>query len=206
MRGMPDARLTAERTLTPRERVARVVLYLLLLAAAAAALLISPSTGGGEPGRRAPELLVAPVLFGIFVLGFGAYRLGAVRAGRYHAGKAFVQMGLLALVAVAFVPGTLEKWRASGAAPVFDLQRQLRSADADARAMAAELVRHRPPEDARRYVPTLVTLLGDRSPEVQRQARASLVALAGEDAGGEGPEAAARWRAFWAARGVPAGP
>jgi hypothetical protein len=109
-------------------------------------------------------------------------------------------------VALAFLPGSLERWRASGATPVLDLQRQLRSADPDARAMAAELVRHRAPDDARRYVPTLVALLGDRSAEVQRQARTSLVALAGEDAGGEGPEAAARWRAFWATRGIPPAP
>jgi hypothetical protein len=203
---MPDVKGPAERTLTPRERVVRVMLYLLLLGAAAAALLVSPSAGGEEPGRRAPELLLAPILFAAFVLGFGAYRLAAVRAGRYHAGKAFVQLGLLALVALAFLPGSLERWRASGATPVLDLQRQLRSADPDARAMAAELVRHRAPDDARRYVPTLVALLGDRSAEVQRQARTSLVALAGEDAGGEGPEAAARWRAFWATRGIPPAP
>jgi hypothetical protein len=203
---MPVGTVATERTLTPGERVVRVVLYLLLLGAAAAALLVSPAAVGPEPGQRAPELLVAPVLFAFFVLGFGAYRFAAVRAGRYHAGKAFVQLGLLALVAVAFIPGSLDRWRASGSAPVLDLQRQLRASDPSARAMAAELVRHRAPEDARRYVPTLVTLLADRSPEVQRQARASLVALAGEDAGGEGPDAADRWRAWWSARGIPPGP
>jgi hypothetical protein len=37
---------------------------------------------------------------------------------------------------------------------------------------------------------------------VRRQASASLVALAGRDAGGEGPEAGQRWRAFWSAQGV----
>jgi hypothetical protein len=203
---MPVGKVATERTLTPGERLARMVLYLLLLGAAAAALLVPPTSVGMEPGQRAPGLLVAPVLFALFVMGFGAYRFAAVRAGRYHAGKAFVQLGLLALVAVAFVPGSLERWRASGVAPVLDLQRQLRSSDPAARAMAAELVRHRAPDDARRYVPTLVTLLADRSPEVQRQARASLVALAGEDAGGEGPDAAERWRTWWASRGVPAAP
>jgi hypothetical protein len=70
--------------------------------------------------------------------------------------------------------------------------------------MAAELTRHRSPEDALRYVPRLLALLDDTSLEVRRQARASLVVLAGEDAGGEGDDAAARWRAFWRARGLSA--
>jgi hypothetical protein len=47
-----------------------------------------------------------------------------------------------------------------------------------------------------------VALLEDSSPEVRRQARASLTALAGEDPGGEGPEAAARWREWWRGRGA----
>jgi hypothetical protein len=68
--------------------------------------------------------------------------------------------------------------------------------------MAAELARHRSPDDALRYVPRLVALLDDASPEVRRQARASLVALAGRDEGGEGSDAAARWRDFWLERGA----
>jgi hypothetical protein len=51
-------------------------------------------------------------------------------------------------------------------------------------------------------VPRLVQLVDDPSPEVRRQARASLVALAGTDAGGEGAGARARWRAWWRERGV----
>jgi len=193
---------SSDRDLTPAARTARVVLYLLLLAAAAAALLV-PS--GNEPGTgtgRRPELLLAPILLGAFAIGFTAYRYTLVRAGRYHAGKAFVQLGFLGLVLVLFVPGSVERWKASGASPPVDLTRQLRAADPEARAMAAELARHRSPDDARRYVPRLVLLVDDPSAEVRRQASASLVALAGEDAGGEGPEAAQRWRAFWAARGV----
>jgi hypothetical protein len=191
-----------DRELTPAARSARVVLYLLLLGAAAAALLIP---GGNEPGTgpgRRPELLVAPLLLGAFAVGFTAYRYTLVRAGRYHAGKAFVQLGFLALVLVLFLPGSVEKWKASGATPPVDLTRQLRAADPEARAMAAELARHRSQADARRYVPRLVALLEDPSAEVRRQASASLVALAGHDAGGEGPEAAQRWRAFWSSRGV----
>ena len=44
------------------------------------------------------------------------------------------------------------------------------------------------------------SLLEDSSPEVQRQARASLVAIAGKDAGGDGAGAPQRWRAFWKAQ------
>jgi hypothetical protein len=191
-----------DRDLSAAARSARVVLYLLLLAAAAAALLVPPGADVGDgPGRR-PELLLAPVLLGVFAIGFTAYRYSLVRAGAYHAGKAFVQVGLLGLVLVLFVPGSVERWKASGGTKPVDLTRQLRSADPEARAMAAELVRHRSPDDARRYVPRLVVLIDDPSVEVRRQAVDSLVSLAGQDAGGEGPEAAERWRAFWAGRGV----
>jgi hypothetical protein len=185
-----------------RSPAARVALYLLLLAAAAAALLIPPGADpGGGSGRRA-ELLVAPVLLGAFAVGFAVYRFLLVRAGRYHAGKAFVQVGFVLAVLALFLPGSVERWKASGASTPVDLTRQLSAADPEARAMAAELVRHRTPEDARRYVPRLVALLEDPSAEVRRQATASLAVLAGQDAGGEGPDAPARWRAFWAARGV----
>jgi hypothetical protein len=191
-----------DRELTPAARSARVVLYLLLLGAAAAALLIpAGNEPGAGPGRR-PELLVAPLLLGAFAIGFTAYRYSLVRAGRYHAGKAFVQLGFVGLVLVLFLPGSVERWKASGSTPPVDLTRQLRAADPEARAMAAELARHRSQEDARRYVPRLVVLLEDPSAEVRRQAGASLVALAGQDAGGEGPEAPQRWRNFWSARGV----
>lgn len=188
--------------LSPAARSARVILWLLLLAAAAAALLVPAGVDpAAAPGRR-PELLLAPILLGAFAVGFTAYRFTLVRAGQYHAGKAFVQVGLLGLVLFLFLPGSVERWKASGAVPPVDLTRQLRSADAEARAMAAELVRHRSADDARRYVPRLVALLADPSPEVRRQARASLTALAGVDAGGEGEGAAERWRAHWTARGV----
>ena len=199
MRGMPPSR---DVELSPAASTARVVLYLLLLGAAAAALLVPQGDEpGGGVGRR-PELLLAPVLLGLFAIGFTAYRFTLVRTGRYHAGKAFVQVGLLGLVLFLFVPGSVERWKASGATPPVDLTRQLRSVDPEARAMAAELVRHREPQDARRYVPRLVALLSDPSVEVRRQARGSLTAMAREDVGGEGPDAPDRWRAHWAARGI----
>jgi hypothetical protein len=201
MAGMPPSPRDAE--LSPAARTARVGLYLLLLAAAAAALLVPGGEGAGTGAGRRAELLLAPVLLGVFALGFTAYRFRLVRAGRYHAGKAFVQVGLLGLVLFLFVPSSVERWKASGATPPVDLSRQLRSRDPEARAMAAELVRHRLPEDAIRYVPRLVALLSDPATEVRRQASASLVAMAREDVGGDGPDAPERWRTYWAARGVP---
>jgi hypothetical protein len=199
---MPPSPRDAE--LSPAAQFARVLLYLLLLAAAAAALLITPGNDPGSGtgvGRRA-ELLLAPGLLALFAIAFTFYRFTLVRSGKYHAGKAFVQVGLLGLVLFLFVPGSVERWKASGATPPVDLSRQLRSADPEARAMAAELVRHREPQDARRYVPRLVSLLSDPTVEVRRQARASLSTMAREDVGGDGADAADRWRAYWSARGV----
>jgi hypothetical protein len=68
--------------------------------------------------------------------------------------------------------------------------------------MAAELARHRDRDEALKYVPRLVELLEDGSPEVRRQARASLTSLAGADPGGDGPDAPRRWREHWIAQGV----
>ena len=84
-----------------------------------------------------------------------------------------------------------------------ELSRHLSAPDAETRALAAELARHREPADAIRYVPRLIELLEDPSPEVRRQARGSLVSLAGTDAGGDGPDAPERWRAWWRAHHVP---
>ena len=193
----------SERVLTPGARAVRMLLYVLLLAAAGAALWAAPELVGGVAAKpQSPFLLLAPILLAAFVVGFAVYRYALVRAGHYHAGKAFVQVGFMALVLALLVPGSVERWRASTPRPV-DLTRQLASQDPEARAMAAELARHRNPPDALRYVPTLVNLLEDPAPEVRRQARTSLVSLAGDDVGGQGPEAASRWRAFWAGRGVP---
>lgn len=185
-------------------RLARPLLYGLLLAAAVLTLTGVPYL---EPAVRAGRvsplvLVVAPALLAAFILLFAVYRFSLVRAGRYHAGKALVQVGFLAAALALLLPGSLERYRAAGTARPVDLTRQLSSADPEARAMAAELARHRAPEDALRYVPRLVALLDDPSFEVRRQARASLAALAGEDAGGEGPEAAARWREWWRGRGA----
>ena len=107
MPGMPPSPRDVE--LSPAARTARVVLYLLLLGAAAAALLVPPGVEPGAGVGRRAELLLAPVLLGAFAIGFVAYRFTLVRAGQYHAGKAFVQVGLLGLVLFLFVPG---RWSA----------------------------------------------------------------------------------------------
>jgi hypothetical protein len=185
-------------------RPVRPLLYGLLLAAAVLTLTGVPYL---EPavreGRFSPLVLViAPSLLAIFILLFAVYRFVLVRAGRYHAGKALVQVGFMAAALALVLPGSLGRYRAAGTVRPVDLTRQLVSGDPEARAMAAELARHRSRDDALRYVPRLVALLDDTSPEVRRQARASLTSLAGLDAGGEGPSAAGRWREWWRGRGV----
>ncbi|MBI5070662.1 MAG: HEAT repeat domain-containing protein [Deltaproteobacteria bacterium] len=185
---------------------ARLLLYMLLAVSALATLLAGPSLEQAvREGRlSAATLVVAPALLAIFIVVFAFYRYALVRTGHYLAGKAFVQVGLMLLVLTLLLPGSLERYRAAGTVRPVDLARYLRAPDAEARAMAAELVRHRERVDALRQVPRLVELLEDPSPEVRRQARESLTALAGRDAGGEGPEAGARWREFWRVQGVPA--
>jgi hypothetical protein len=184
---------------------ARLLLYALLVSSALVTLLGGPSLEQAVREGRLPQvaLVVAPALLLIFILVFAAYRYALVRSGHYLAGKAFVQVGLMLLVLTLLLPGSLERYRAAGTVRPVDLSRHLGAPDAEARAMAAELTRHRERPEALRYVPRLLELVDDPSPEVRRQARASLVALAGRDAGGEGAAAAARWREFWVGQGVP---
>jgi hypothetical protein len=183
---------------------ARLVLYVLLLASAGVTLfgapLLEQAVREGKASRV--SLMVAPLLLATFIALFAAYRYLLVRAGRYHAGKAFVQVGLMALVLTLALPGSLERWRSAGTVRAVDLTRHLGSPDPETRALAAELARHRERTEALRYVPRLVQLLEDGSPEVRRQARATLVELAGTDAGGDGEGAAARWTAWWKDHGV----
>ena len=185
-------------------RRARILLYFLLLVAAGVTLFGAPVLEQAVREGRAPRaaLILAPALLAAFIALFTLYRFTLVRAHRYHAGKAFVQVGLMVLVLTLALPGSLERWRAAGTVRPVDLSLHLRAPDAETRALAAELARHRERPDALRYVPRLVQLLDDASPEVRRQARASLVLLAGTDAGGEGADAAGRWRAWWKAHGV----
>lgn len=198
--GLPSLPSTLARIIAP----ARVLLYGLLAASALATLLAGPSLEQAVREGRLSQatLVVAPSLLALFIVVFALYRYALVRTGHYHAGKAFVQVGMMLLVLTLLLPGSLERYRAAGTVRPVDLSRYLRAPDAEARAMAAELVRHRERVEAVRHVPRLVELVEDPSPEVRRQARESLGALAGRDVGGEGPEAAARWREFWRGQGV----
>ncbi len=189
---------------TPVLQRPALLLYVLLLASAAVTLTGIPVFEQAvREGRRPPAILMAaPALLAAFIALFAAYRFALVKAGRYHAGKAFVQVGFMVLVLALLLPGSLERYRAAGVGRPIDLNRQLDSGDPEVRAVAAELARHRNRSDVLRYVPRLVALLDDPSVEVRRQARASLVSIAGRDVGGEASGAAERWRAYWRSRGL----
>lgn len=197
---MAEGATDGKRVRTPRAvKAARWVLFVLLIVSAALTLFGLPELQRAVAAGRWPPIALAapPALLGLFIVGYAAYRTALVRAGRYTAGKALVQVGVMVLVlgivaGVALVPAD----RAGpGQGPV-DLSRPLASSDPDVRAIGAELARHRPREQAIAVAARLADLLDDASPEVRRQAHASLVSLAGADVGGEGPGAAARWRAW----------
>ena len=187
-----------ELPLLPRAlRALRGVVVALLLASTALTLFAVPELREVVSAGRWPRAtLLAPLLFLVaFVVGFAVYRLALVRLGRYPAGKALVQIGLMGLL-VAVVAGMVlypEQDVARGR-PV-ELEQAFRAQDPTTRALAAEVARHRPVEEAPRYRAGLAGLLDDPSAEVRRQAHGSLVAIAGSDLGGEGPGAADRWRA-----------
>jgi hypothetical protein len=191
------------RTRTPRVvRVARWALFGVLVASAALTLFWLPELQGAVSAGRWPPaaLAIGPALLLTFLVGFVAYRIALVRAGRYPAGKALVRIALTAAL-VGVVAGLMllpPEPGGPGEGPV-DLARPLASSSPEVRAIAAELVRHRPPEQAVAQVDRLLDLLDDPSQEVRRQARLSLAALAGRDVGGDGPDAAARWREHWRA-------
>jgi hypothetical protein len=193
---VPSAPNGAPRPWIPTSaRVLRWALAALLAVCAALTVAWLPELRAAVLAGRWPRgvLAVPPALLALFICGYAAYRLMLVRAGRYPAGKALAQLGLM-LLALGVVSGVALDLRAP---PVRGepLRRALRSGDAEVRAMAAELARHRPPELSRALAPRLVELLADPDPSVRREAHRSLAAIAGEDLG-EGPGAEARWRAW----------
>jgi hypothetical protein len=182
----------------PAVKAARWVLFGLLLLSAALTLFGLPELQRAVAAGRWPSAALAlpPALLAVFIVGYAAYRVALVRAGRYTAGKAMVQVGVMLLV-LGVVAGAVlvPPERAPGQLPV-PLGHALASSDPEVRALAAELARHRPRAEALAVAPRLVDLLEDPAPEVRRQAQASLVAMAGGDVGGSGPGAAERWRAW----------
>jgi hypothetical protein len=202
---MPTGTPGARGGRTPRSaRALRWIVLVLLLLSAVLTLAGLPELQREVAAGRVPRaaLAVPPAFLALFILGYAAYRLVLVRAGRYPAGKALVQIGLMVLALGVIAGIALERGQGGAAARPVDLRRALASSDADARAMAAELVRYRPREVALPQVGRLVELLEDPSPEVRRQARASLAQLAGQDVGGEGRDAPGRWRTYWRDRGL----
>lgn len=197
---MVEAATEGKRGRTPRAVVAaRWVLFALLIVSAALTLFGIPEMQRAVAAGRWPPIALAapPALLGIFIVGYAAYRIALVRAGRYSAGKALVQVAVMLLVLGIVARAALAPPDAAGLGETrVNLGRPLASADPGVRALAAELARHRPREEAIAVAPRLAELLDDPAAEVRRQAHASLVALAGHDAGGEGPGAAARWRAW----------
>jgi hypothetical protein len=197
---MPDEEKKGRGAVPAAVRGLRWALFALLLVAASALLLVQPALEGEGRRSTVTGAIAAGVLV-VFAIGYAVYRFLLVRAGRFPAGKAFVQVALVLAVVAVVLGVSMERRAAPGPAAPVGLSRALASADPEVRAIAAELARHRPRAEALALVPRLAELLGDPSPEVRRQAHASLVALAGSDAGGVGEGAAERWRAWWRARG-----
>jgi len=176
-------------------------LFAILLLAAGASLIGLPraEASGWSTGAR----LIPVLLLILFVGGYATYRFTLVRAGHYPAGKALVRVGALVLLTGAIAGIALDRPATRPAARGPELGAGLGAADPMARALAAELARHRPRAEALGQVTRLIALLEDPSPLVRSQAHATLVALAGRDLG-EGSGAAERWRAQWAgARAAP---
>lgn len=181
-------------------RALRWILYGLLLLSATLTLAGLPELQREVAAGRWPRAALAlpAVLLGLFIVGYAAYRFTLVRAGRYPAGKALVQVGLMLLVLGVVGSVILDRARpAPGPTKRVDFTRMLASPDPEARAMAAELLRHRPRDVATPHVERLCQLVEDPAADVRREAHATLVQLAGKDAGGEGAGAGDRWRDYW---------
>jgi hypothetical protein len=182
----------------------RWVLFGLLILSAMLSVFGLPELQREVADGRWPRAALAapPAVLALFVLGFAGYRLALVRAGRYGFGKALVQVAVMVLVFAVIAGVALRPAEQPAGQGTPPLARPLASTDPDVRALAAEVARYRPPGEVRVVAGRLVELLDDPAPEVRRQAHAALVALAGADAGGQGPGAAARWRAWARSAGL----
>jgi hypothetical protein len=197
----PDASPPPRPFLPASARFLRYALVVLLAGCAALTVAWLPELRGEVLAGAWPRgvLAIPPGLLALFICGYAVYRLALARAGRYPAGKALAQLGLM-LLALGVVTGVALDLRPAKVREN-PLAHALRSTDPDTRAMAAELVRHRPAEVALPLLPRLIDLQDDAEPLVRHQAYLSLVAVLGEDLG-EGPESAARWRARAEAMGA----
>ncbi len=151
---MVDSRHVEQAASAGRRPVAvrdlRWILFALLLAASAAALIGLPRA---EAGGWSTWLRLVPVmLLVLFIGGYATYRYTLVRAGHYSAGKALVRVGVMVLLIGVIACIALERAPAPPAGPGVDLAGPLESPDAAVRALAAEVVRTRPPAEALRHV------------------------------------------------------
>jgi hypothetical protein len=181
-------------------KTARWVLLALLVLSAGVTLFGLPEIRRAvAEGRWPPATLAVPAtLLGLFAVVYAAYRLALVRAGRYPAGKALVRIAVIAAVVGTAAGLVLTPPEPAVGGAAVELGRPLASQDPGVRALAAEVVRYRPRRQGLAHVQRLIELLDDGAPEVRREARLSLTALAGKDVGGKGPDAAARWREHFA--------
>lgn len=177
-------------------RSLRWILWALLLA-----VVVSTLEGpallrdAAKSGHLPTGLAAVPVaLLAAFIVGYAIYRFTLVRAGRYPAGKAMVQLALMSLFLALMVRWTAEPAPVGQPGRPVDLVRALAASEPDLRALAAEVLRGRPRDEALAHADRLVTLLADPSQEVRRQAHASLAAIVGQDLGPDAGDAE-RWRA-----------
>jgi hypothetical protein len=181
-------------------RSLRWILWGLLLAAVIATLegpaLLREAARAGLPAGMAAVPLA---LLAAFIVGYAIYRFTLVRAGRYPAGKAMMQLALMSLFLALMVRWTAEPPPAPVEDRPVDLSRALASKEPVVRALAAEVLRFRPRAESLAQGGRLVALLDDPSSEVRRQAHAALVAIVGQDLGAGG-DAADRWRAALSAQ------
>jgi hypothetical protein len=172
-------------------QVLRPALYALLALSA----LFTFWAGGDIAGKALPRWtqVVAPTLFGAFLVVFAVYRFALVRAKKYPAAIGFFQVGLGALIWVLLLPSTRQK---IAPRPIDgdDALAMMAAPDARVRALAVELAgfRARPT-----YLAPLIEHLEDPDPTVRERAHAALVRIAGVDAGAT-PDA---WRALSRQRG-----
>jgi hypothetical protein len=173
-------------------QVLRPALYALLVLSA----LFTFWSGGAVAGRTLPRWTqsVAPTIFGIFLAIFTVYRFALMRAKKYPAATGLFQVGLGALIWVLLLPSARQKIAppsvAADEVPVL-----MASPDPRVRSLAVEVAGYR--ADGPRYAADLIDRLEDADPAVRERARASLVRLAGTDAG---PDAGA-WRELARTRG-----
>ncbi|MEW5737684.1 MAG: HEAT repeat domain-containing protein [Myxococcota bacterium] len=170
-----------------------MVLYVLLVASAALALYAQRFPVSAELAR------VAPWIFLAFAVGFAGYRFALVAARRYSPFKAFFQVFTAALFFMLLLLPGLQGPAAvggtDGAGGASGLAVALASADAEKRALAAEVAGFR--KDAS-VAAALVRLLGDTSPAVREAAHGALVRL--NDGVDLGPADDAAARAAWGER------